>query len=128
MKSVRAVSLCALLLLAGCRSAPVADAPVAAPDPFVPFPVVAVVDKIEAHGMQDFITDGSVISWTVVTLLVVDPVTSPHTVVRAYCAGHPFLDTRPLLIGEAVTFRIPPPVTRDMFPLEQLEELQRMPR
>ena len=120
---------CALLLLAGCGSAAVTDAPVAAPEPFVPYTVVAVVDKIEAHGMQDLITNGSVISWTVVTFLVADdPLKMPYTVVKAYCSGHPFLDTRPLLIGEPVTFKIPPPVQRDMIPLEQLEELQRMRR
>ena len=121
---------CALLLVvAGCRSGAVDDTPVAvAPEPFVPFTVVAVVDKIEAHGMQDLITDGSVISWTVVTFLVADPETMPFTVVRAYCSGHPHLDGKPLLIGQAVTFKIPPPVQRDMIPLEQLEELQRMQR
>ena len=119
---------CALLLLAACRSAPVTDAAIATPDPFVPFTVVAVVDKIEAHGLQDLITDGSVVSWTVVTLLVADPETMPFTVVRAYCSGHPYLDGKPLLIGQAVTFRIPAPVQREAIPLEQLEELQRMQR
>ncbi|HEV7238627.1 MAG TPA: hypothetical protein VGQ36_05250 [Thermoanaerobaculia bacterium] len=80
-----------------------------------------MVDKIERHAYQDFITDGSVISWTLVTLMGAEGVN-----VRAYCAGHPFLEDAPLLIGQSVSFILPSPAERAAIPLEQLGQLQRV--
>jgi hypothetical protein len=90
-----------------------------------PLNVMAVVDKIEGNGYQDLMTDGSVISWTLVTFVVARPEPAWGTPVRAYCVGHPFLGGAPLLIGQTVTFDLPPPARREGIPLEQLEQLQR---
>lgn len=117
----------ALLLVAGCTTAgrtavstPPADAP---PPP--PLNVTAVVDKIERNGYQDFITDGSVISWTLVTFYVGSPEVPFGTAVRVYCTGHPYLEGGPLLIGQLVTFDLPDSPKRDGLPLEELKNLAR---
>lgn len=117
---------CIILLMAGCRSTGSDDprdtaSATTSSEAYAPVTVICVVDKIEAHAYQDFITDGSVISWTLVTLMGAEGVN-----VRAYCMGHPFLENAPLLIGQSVSFILPPPAERDAIPLEQLEQLQRV--
>jgi hypothetical protein len=109
MRSMQRVAWALLLLLTGCQSA--------APDAGT---VTAVVEKIEPHGYQDFITDGSVVSWTLVTFTVVEPRRERGTLVHAYCAGQPLLEDAPLLVGQSVKFALPPPARREALPLEEL--------
>jgi hypothetical protein len=124
----------AVLLVMSCQSSrgPAGDAGAvsdratrASTDAVTALRVVAVVDAIERNGYQDFMTDGSVISWTLVTFTVTGPESAWGTNVRAYCAGHPVVEEGPLLVGQLVTFDMPRPVERNALPLEQLEQLRR---
>src|SRR5215217_261633 len=83
----------AFMLAASCRTAtdPQVKPERASAEAAPALHVVAVVDQIERNGYQDFITDGSVISWTLITFTVVGPDTAWGTTVRAYCSGHPVL-------------------------------------
>ena len=87
--------------------------------------VVAIVDKIERNGYQDTLTDGKVLSWTLVSMTVVRPDAMWGRNVQGYCVGHPLLAGRPLLVGQTVSLTLR---GADSSPkaLEQLEHLARV--
>jgi hypothetical protein len=101
------------------------NVPAAPAEVTAPVTVMAVVDKIERNALQDFITDGTVVNWTVVTLTVIDPREVRGSEVQAYSAGHPYIGEAPLLVGQRITFVLPPPATRVSVPFEDLRQLQR---
>ena len=123
-------SLClALAFVASCTStgAGTGEAVPVPAEVTSPIKVLAVVDKIERNALQDFITDGTVVNWTVVTLTVIDPGEARNVEVHAYCSGHPYIGEAPLLVGHRITFILPPPATRASIPLDDLQQLQRSP-
>jgi hypothetical protein len=128
VRALGIVAVASLLMMSGCRTAADAatpSAPVSASADAAPVRVVAMLDKIERNGYQDTLTNGEVISWTLVSFTVVRPQALWPGSVQAYCVGHPLVGGRPLLVGQTVSLLWSP---RDRGPvaLEQLPELQRV--
>jgi hypothetical protein len=85
--------------------------------------VVAVVDEIQRNALTDRMTDGSIITWTVVKMTILSP-EGDGKVFTASCAGPPFIGTDHMYVGQHVTFRMPPKEWSRPVPLDQLEGLQ----
>jgi hypothetical protein len=69
--------------------------------------VVAVVDKIDRHGLIAHMKEGGIRTYTTVDMVVVSPKQYELRGIHAYCPGAPFAGTHPLLVGQRVTFRLP---------------------
>jgi len=85
--------------------------------------VVAVVDEIQRNALTDHMTDGSIITWTVVKMTIVSP-EGDGKYFTASCPGPPFIGTDHMWVGQFVTFRMPPKEWSRPVPLDQLEGLQ----
>jgi hypothetical protein len=85
--------------------------------------VIAVVDQIQRNGLEDRMSDGSILTWTVVTMTILRPA-SNYTRVMAYCGGPPFIGSQPVLVGQHLSFRMPAANRIGSIPLSDLAELK----
>lgn len=114
VKLLRAAALSGLLPWTGAcaRAEPrtaVAPPPTspAPTDPLENTPVIAIVEQLHLNAHEEWLeTYPNVIVSEVVALAIVQP-ESRGTLLFAHMRGHPRIDGRPLLLGDAVRFLLP---------------------
>ncbi len=109
----RALLACCLLLGAGAcgpnpspRTAAAPSGVPAAPAPFEGETVVAIVEQLERSAHEEWLEPHGVFVSDLVAFGIFHP--EPFdTLLFAHVKGHPRIDGRPLLLGDAVTFILP---------------------
>lgn len=116
-RAARVVAVCAVVVVLGActhaardvaEDAPAAAAALAAqaPGPLEGEVVVAEVEHLERRAHEEWLDDGSVWVTDVVGFGIVAP-QHLDTMLFVHVDGHPHVDGRPLLLGDAVTFVLP---------------------
>jgi len=84
--------------------------------------VIAVVDKIERNVMTEKLSNGDILAYTVVTMMIIDG--GKLEQIHVYDQGPPFVGTRPLLTGMRVAFKRPPKTAGETYAMVDLKDFR----